>query len=198
MTQDDKHHGAPRTLSDGVEDHLEPLDRPRPAEVRSFDDLRPRHVKTAFSGRALGEAADVLTAMAEDPDCLVVATLLGRDDGRQDGTVIVRMIEAGMIARDREHRRADGARPQRGGRARPTTRRTPRISDEALFEKGYNRVYDTLEMEKNLNAIDEFVRGELDKLDANEPWSSELHLPAPRQGARRRWATRRASSGART
>ena len=50
----------------------------------------------------------------------------------------------------------------------------PRVPDEALFEKGYNRVYDTLEMEKNLNAIDEFGRGELDKLDPNEPWSSEL------------------------
>ncbi len=58
MTQDDKHHGAPRTLSDGVEDHLEPLTALDPAAVTLFDDLLRAMSKTAFSGRALGEAAD--------------------------------------------------------------------------------------------------------------------------------------------
>ena len=37
-------------------------------------------------------------------------------------------------------------------------RHDPRVSDEELFEKGYNRVYDTLEMESNLNYVEEFMR----------------------------------------
>src|SRR4029078_3946993 len=50
----------------------------------------------------------------------------------------------------------------------------PTVTDEEYFEQGYNRVYDTLEMEANLNRIDEFVRGELDKLDPSKPLSSEI------------------------
>src|SRR2546422_3449973 len=39
-----------------------------------------------------------------------------------------------------------------------------RMSDEELFEKGYNRVYDTLEMEANLNYVEEFTSRALDTL----------------------------------
>jgi deoxyhypusine synthase len=43
-------------------------------------------------------------------------------------------------------------------------RHDPRMSDEELFEKGYNRVYDTLEMEANLNYVEEFTSQALDTL----------------------------------
>ena len=64
------------------------------------------------------------------------------------------------------------------------------MPDEELFEKGYNRVYDTLEMEKNLNAIDEFVRAAARPLDPTRALVERDHLP--RSSARRspRWATR--------
>ena len=55
--------------------------------------------KTAFSGRALGEAADVLEAMAKDPDCLVVATFSGAMTVAKMSHVIIRMIEAGHLGR---------------------------------------------------------------------------------------------------
>src|SRR5689334_14408469 len=86
-----------RTLADGVEDHLEPLAALDPAAIRSFDDLVRAMGKTAFSGRALGEAADVLTAMAKDPDCLVVLTLSGAMTVAKMSMVIIRMLEAGMV-----------------------------------------------------------------------------------------------------
>ncbi len=162
-----------RKLADGAEEHLEPLESLDPLKVRSFDDLLRAMSKTAFSGRALGEACDVLTTMTKDPDCLVVATFSGAMTVAKMATVIVRMIEAGMI----DCIVSTGALMAHGlSEAVGLThyKADPRVPDEALFEKGYNRVYDTLEMEKNLNAIDEFVRGELDKLDPNEPWSSEL------------------------
>jgi deoxyhypusine synthase len=52
-------------------------------------------------------------------------------------------------------------------------RHDPRMSDEELFDKGYNRVYDTLEMEANLNYVEEFSSRALNLLDEAE-MSSEL------------------------
>src|SRR5512146_886737 len=171
----DRHHphhqaGAVRNLSDGAEEHLEPLSSLDPLQVKSFDDLVRAMSKTAFSGRALGEAADVLTAMAQDPDCLVVATFSGAMTVAKMATVVVRMIEAGMI-----HAIVSTGALMAHGLSEAVGlvhyKVNPALSDEEMFEKGYNRVYDTLEMEKNLNTIDEFVRAQLDKLDPNEPWS---------------------------
>lgn len=168
------HHAAPvRSLGDGDEDHLVPLESLDPMALRTFDDLVRAMSKTAFSGRALGEAADVLTAMAQDPDCLIVATFSGAMTVAKMATVIVRMIEAGMI----HAIVSTGALMAHGlSEAVGLThyKANPGQTDEQLFAKGYNRVYDTLEMEKNLNTIDEFVRGQLDELDPTQPWSSEM------------------------
>jgi hypothetical protein len=89
--------GAVRSLADGVEDHLEPLTSLDPLQIRTCDDLVRAMSKTALSGRALGEAADVLTAVARDPDCVIVATFSGAMTVAKMATVIVRMLEAGMI-----------------------------------------------------------------------------------------------------
>ncbi|MFO0762781.1 MAG: deoxyhypusine synthase family protein [Byssovorax sp.] len=170
---DKKHAGAVRTLSDGVEDKLEPLRALDPFQIHSFDDLVTAMGKTAFSGRSLGEACDVLTEMAKDPDVLIVGTFSGAMTVAKMGMVLIRMIEAGML----HAIVSTGALMAHGlSEAVGLThyKANPAVSDETLFEKGYNRVYDTLEMEANLNTIDEFVRAQLDKLDPTAPWSSEI------------------------
>ena len=48
------------------------------------------------------------------------------------------------------------------------------MSDEELFDKGYNRVYDTLEMESNLNYVEDFTSKALDRLDGERELSSEI------------------------
>jgi deoxyhypusine synthase len=53
-------------------------------------------------------------------------------------------------------------------------RHDPKMNDEELFEKGYNRVYDTLEMEANLNHVEEFTRKALDRLTGERVLSSEI------------------------
>jgi deoxyhypusine synthase len=52
-------------------------------------------------------------------------------------------------------------------------RRDPTDSDERLYQRGYNRVYDTLEMEANLNDVEQFIVSVLQS-DApeNQTWSS--------------------------
>lgn len=172
MKHDDKPKAGGRKLDSGAEDHLVPLRSLDPLEITSFDDMLRAMSQTAFSGRSLGEAADVLTEMTRDPDCLVIATFSGAMTVAKMGKVIVRMIEAGMI----DCVVSTGALMAHGlSEAVGLThyKVDPKIPDEVLYEKGYNRVYDTLELETNLNDIEKFVRHVLDRMPEGEPWSSE-------------------------
>lgn len=162
-----------RHLHDGVEDRLEPLTSLDPLHIHSFSDLTRAMSKTAFSGRSLGEACDILVDMARDPDCLIVGTFSGAMTVAKMGVVIVRMIEAGLL-----HAIISTGALMAHGLSEAVGlvhyKVNPGVSDEEYFDKGYNRVYDTLEMEKNLNDIEVFVRKVLDGLDTSAPWSSEL------------------------
>jgi deoxyhypusine synthase len=185
-----------RKLDDGAEDRLVPLKSIDPLEIRTFDEMLKAMSETAFSGRSLGEAADVLTAMTRDPDCLVVATFSGAMTVAKMGKVIVRMIEAGMI----DCIVSTGALMAHGlSEAVGLThyKVDPTVPDEVLFEKGYNRVYDTLELETNLNDIEVFVR-KGPRHDADRSAVVErVDLPCAREGARE-VATLRASCARRT
>jgi deoxyhypusine synthase len=170
----DSHHQ--RVLATGAEDGLEALESLDPLALKTFDDLVRAMGRTAFSGRSVGTAADVLTAMTEDPDCLVVGTFSGAMTVAKQATILIRMIEAGML----NAVVSTGALIAHGlseaiGLTHYKTNRA--ISDEELYQKGYNRVYDTLELEANLNSIERFVSQVLDTLDASDPgapWSSEI------------------------
>jgi len=48
----------------------------------------------------------------------------------------------------------------------------PHRSDRELYLQGYNRIYDTLEMEANLDYAEEVMREVLKKLDHQEVWCS--------------------------
>jgi deoxyhypusine synthase len=43
-----------------------------------------------------------------------------------------------------------------------------------LFKKGYNRVYDTLEMESNLNYVEHVVSRTMKRIDHDQSLSSEI------------------------
>jgi deoxyhypusine synthase len=66
-----------REFHDGATDGFEALEPLNPDAIQSFDDLLVAMRKTAFGGRRLGEAYEVLWAMIEDRDCSVVMTLMG-------------------------------------------------------------------------------------------------------------------------
>ncbi|MEK6618520.1 MAG: deoxyhypusine synthase family protein, partial [Nitrospirota bacterium] len=87
----------PREFHDGAQDGLEALEPLDPAKIRSFSDLLTAMGKTAFGGRRLGEAYDVLTAMIGDPDCFVVLTLSGAMTIAKMGKIISSMIDHGMV-----------------------------------------------------------------------------------------------------
>src|SRR5690242_14711345 len=64
--------GIDRKLHDPIEDRLEPLEPLDLSRIKTVDDMVRAMAKTAFTGRQVGEAADVLEAMARDEECFVV------------------------------------------------------------------------------------------------------------------------------
>jgi len=162
-----------REFHDGRGDGLVALESLDLDEVKSFADLLKAMSRTAFSGRALGEALDVTVAMSKDPDCKVVLTLSGAMTIAKMGKVISKMIDAEMV----HAIVSTGALMAHGlSEAVGLThyRHNPAMSDEELFKKGYNRVYDTLEMEANLNYVEEFTAKALERLGHDRELSSEI------------------------
>jgi len=88
--------GIHQRLQHPVEENLisEPLDLNR---ARSIDDLVRAMAKTAFTGRQIGEAADVLEAMARDKDCFVVMTLAGAITLAKQDLIISELIDRGIV-----------------------------------------------------------------------------------------------------
>ena len=82
---------------DGSELALEPTRPLDLAQCSSFSELLGHMSRTAFGGRQLGEAADVLEAMVRDEDCLVIGTFSGAMTVAKQGLVLCDMIERGML-----------------------------------------------------------------------------------------------------
>jgi deoxyhypusine synthase len=159
--------GIDRKLHNPIEDRLIPLEPLDPSQIKSVDDLVRAMSKTAFTGRQLGEAADVLEAMARDEDCFVVMTLAGAMTVAKQGLIISELIDRGIV----NAIVSTGALMAHGlveATGRAHFRVNPEVSDEELYEQGYNRVYDTLEPEQNLDDVEEVMAEVLEEWDHND------------------------------
>ena len=135
--------------------------------MHSIDDLVRAMAKTAFTGRQLGEAADVLEAMARDQDCFVVMTLAGAMTVAKQGLIIAELIDRGIV----NAIVSTGALMAHGlveATGRAHFRYNPDVPDTELYEQGYNRVYDTLEPEQNLDDVEEVMSEILEGWDHSE------------------------------
>src|SRR5260370_30983274 len=66
-----------RVLHDPVKDKLRPMFPLDLSKCRTVDELVRAMGDTPFTGRQIGDAADVFEAMARDKDCFIVMTLSG-------------------------------------------------------------------------------------------------------------------------
>jgi deoxyhypusine synthase len=157
-----------RALHDGRADGLQPLESLEPRPTSGLADLLERMSKTAFGGRELGEAYHVLRTMADDPDCTIVVTVSGAMTVAKMGLVLCRMIAEGLadLVVSTGAVMAHGLSEAIGC---VHYKHDPRIPDKQLYEWGYNRVYDTLEMEANLCRAQELVGRVLEGLDWSQP-----------------------------
>src|SRR6201987_2002378 len=159
--------GIDRKLHNPIEDRLIPLEPLDLSRVRSIDDLVRAMSKTAFTGRQVGEAADVPEAMARDKDCFVVMTLAGAMTVAKQGLVIAELIDRGIV----NAIVSTGALMAHGlveATGRAHFRYNPEVPDTELYERGYNRVYDTLEPEQNLDDVEKVMSEVLEQWDPSE------------------------------
>jgi deoxyhypusine synthase len=163
----------PRTFHDGESDGLEALEALDPETIHSFSDLLGSMKKTAFGGRRLGEAFEILCTMIKDPDCTVIMTLSGAMTIAKMGKIICSMIDRNMV----QVIVSTGALIAHGlseAVGKTHYKYHPSMTDTELYEKGYNRVYDTLEMEANLNHVEQVVSQTLKRMTPDTPISSEI------------------------
>jgi deoxyhypusine synthase len=157
-----------RVLHDPVKDKLRPIYPLDLSKIKTIDDLVRAMGDTAYTARQIGDAADVLEAMARDKNCFVVMTLAGALTVGKMGLVFCDLIESGIV----KAIVSTGALMAHGlveATGRSHFRYDPsKMDDNELFKAGYNRVYDSLEPETNLDHVEEVVDGIFDKWDPNE------------------------------
>ena len=165
-----KSRGGSR-LHDGFCDSLEPVLPLDLSKCKDIDMLTKAMSSTAFGGRALGEAVDVFYAMVTDPDCFVVLTVSGAMTVAKMGLVICDMMEKGLV-----HAMVSTGALMAHGFVEATGKLhfkyNKNMNDKELYYAGYDRVYDTLELEKNLDDTEEIMDAILGSVDPGTVLSS--------------------------
>src|SRR5271154_3018493 len=164
-----------RILHDPVEDRLTPIYPLDLSKIRTIDDMVRAMGQTAYTARQIGDAADVLEAMARDKECFVVMTLSGALTVGKMGLVFCDLVESGIV----KAIVSTGALMAHGlveATGRSHFRYDPKMDDRELFHAGYNRVYDSLEPEVNLDHVEQVVDHVLEAWDPAETVCSwKLH-----------------------
>ena len=164
-----------RDYGTGIDDGLEalvPLDIGR---LDSVNALVSAMANTAFGGRRLGEAADVLEEMVRDRDCFRVVTISGAMTIAKQGLVLCEMIDRGWV----QAIVATGALMTHGfveGAGMLHFKHRQTMPDEELYRRGYNRVYDTIELERNLDDTEALLDQVLSGIEAGTTLSSHSLL----------------------
>lgn len=144
-------------LGDGFSDRLRPLDPLDLTSYRSVSDLVDGMSRCSFGARSVGEAAEVVQAMVEDRACFKVLTLSGAMTPAKMGLVVCDMIDWGMT----EAIISTGAIMAHGmveSTGRSHFKYDESMNDVELYTKGYNRIYDTIELEKSLDDMELIFR----------------------------------------
>ncbi|HEY1524675.1 MAG TPA: deoxyhypusine synthase family protein, partial [Candidatus Angelobacter sp.] len=167
MSKKQEGTGIDRKLHDPVQDKLSPVFPLDLSQIKGISDLVRGMANTAFTGRQLGEAVDVLEAMARDKDCFVVMTLAGAMTVAKQGLIVCDLIDKGLV----NAVVSTGALMAHGlveATGCNHYRYDPRMNDVELYEAGYNRVYDTLEPEQNLDHVELVMEEVLGKWDPQQ------------------------------
>lgn len=157
----------PKEYATGFSDNLIPLSSLDVTKAKDADELLEAMKLTAFGGRSLGEAADVLYDMTNDKECFIVGTFSGAMTVAKMGLLICEMIERKML----HAIVATGALVTHGfvqDAGLQHFKYRPDMDDRELYLKGYNRVYDTLELESNLDDAATIVGNVLKTMDPKD------------------------------
>ncbi len=152
---------------------FEPLEVLDLGKINDFDDFARGLSKTAFGGRCIGEAVDVLYEMITDKACFKIMTLSGAMTMAKMGLLICDMIDNRMV----DAIVSTGALMSHGfveSVGKVHFKNPGNINDERLREMRIDRVYDTLELEDNLDYVDAIVEEVFETIDDTEPMCSYM------------------------
>ncbi len=167
MKRNSKHYHS------GFDDGLKPRVSVDLSKAKDTDDILKQMANSAFGARRFGQATDVAYNMFSDPDAFVVLTLSGAMTPAGMGLLICDMIDRGYV----QAIVSTGALMTHGfveSSGRTHFQHNPKMKDMELFEKGYNRIYDVVELEKNLDDVEDIVYQVLDQLKPETTLSSRL------------------------
>ncbi len=152
-------------FQDGVGDGLEPLAPLDLGRCRSVSDLVDGMSRCSFGARSVGEAAVVLQKMVEDDGCFKVLTLSGAMTPAKMGLVVCDMIDWGMV----DAVISTGAIMAHGmveSTGRTHFKHSESMDDVRLYKRGYNRIYDTIELESNLDDMELMFRAVMEGISS--------------------------------
>lgn len=156
----------------GFSDHFKPVVPLDSAKIKNIDDLVRAMRNTAFGARTVGEAAYVLEKMSLDKETFVILTISGAMTPAKMSLLICDMIDKGLV----HAVVATGALMSHGlveGVGLSHFQAPPGLDDKFFLKKGYNRIYDVLEPEVNLDKIEAVVFKALEELPEDRPFSSK-------------------------
>lgn len=155
----------------GFNDKLQPTEPLDLRRVHTVSDLVDAYARCAIGARAVGEGAEILQAMAEDKDCFVVCTVSGAMTVAKMGLVLCEMIDHGLV----DAVISTGALMAHGfveAAGKLHFKYDPTMSDDELFERGYNRVFDSIELERNLDDVERIFRTVIQSNEKMDTWCS--------------------------
>ncbi|MBU0536426.1 MAG: deoxyhypusine synthase family protein [Nanoarchaeota archaeon] len=159
-------------LRDGYSDGFVPLNALDLSKINNFSDMAKAMSFTSLTARRIGEATDTIYKMTTNKDCFTILTLSGIMTVAKMGLVLCDMIESGMV----DAVVSTGALMTHGfveGSGMEHFKyEFGMMDDMKLYQGGYNRVYDTLELESNLDNAELIINEMLQDLDATKPTCS--------------------------
>ena len=138
---------------------LQPVDL---NSINSFDELLEAMSRTAFTGRQLGRAFQILHDCFTDPETYTVLTLSGALTVAKQGHIICDLINRGCI----QAVVSTGALLTHGLIEGMGVKHymNKGINDEDAYRKGYNRIYDTIELETSFQSLEDLISENFNQL----------------------------------
>src|SRR3989338_9737142 len=157
----------------GFDDELIPIKSIEPLKSPDTDELCRQMEHVGLSGSAVGDGVKILTEMFTDKNMFTILTLSGAMTPAGMGLMMCDLIDRGCV----QAVVSTGALITHGfvqSAGMAHFRHRADISDIEAHERGYNRIYNVIELEKNLDDAESIIFKVLSELNPCASLSSHL------------------------
>ncbi len=163
----------PKKYHTGYDDGLMPIKSIEPLKAPDTDELCQQMEYIGLGGSTVGDGVKILTEMFTDKDMFTVLTLSGAMTPAGMGLIICDLIDRGCV----QAIVSTGALITHGfvqSAGMAHFRHRSDISDVEAHKRGYNRIYNVIELEKNLDDAEAIILDVLNKLNPYLTLSSHI------------------------